>query len=279
MMKVRLSAALSLTLVLLSPHPVPAAPAPASSQDQAAQGGETFVPQVGQQGKDVVWVPTSPELLELMLDMAQVTADDFVMDLGSGDGRNVIAAAERGARGLGVEYNPDMVRLAQRRAREAGVEDRARFVEGDMYEADVSEATVLALFLLPSNLERLKDKFLAMTPGTRIVLNTFTFNDWQPDEQQEIEGSCTSWCTALLHIVPARVDGTWQFDGGTLALTQEYQQLTGTLARGDAAPVEVTGRLRGNEVTLEIGGRTYTGRVEGGRMSGTAGGTAWTASR
>ena len=128
-----------------------------------------FEPTPGQAGKDVVWVPTPPELVEKMLDMAKVTPQDIVMDLGSGDGRNVIAAAKRGARAIGFEFNPDMVALSRRLAQEAGVPDRATFVEGDMFEADISKATVLALFLLPSNLDKLAPKFLALKPGTRIV--------------------------------------------------------------------------------------------------------------
>ena len=150
----------------------------------AAQQNQTapFEPEVGQPGKDVVWVPTTPELVEKMLDMAKVTPQDFVVDLGSGDGRNVIAAAKRGATAVGFEYNPDMVELSRRRAREAGVADRAPFVEGDMFEADFSKATVLALFLLTENLDRLKDKFLKLKPGTRIVLNTFGVSGWEADD-------------------------------------------------------------------------------------------------
>jgi SAM-dependent methyltransferase len=170
----------------------------------SAAAQQTYVPEVGQEGKDVVWVPTSPELVEKMLDLAKVTPADFVIDLGSGDGRNVIAAAKRGARALGVEFNPDMVALARRLAAEAGVSDKATFVEGDMYEADISGATVLALFLLPKNLEQLKPKMLAMKPGSRIVLNTFAIPDWKPDVTETITGSCSSWCTALLYHVPAK---------------------------------------------------------------------------
>src|SRR5262245_60394240 len=107
---------------------------------------QTFEPTVGQAGKDVVWVPTSPSLVEKMLDLAKVTPKDLVMDLGSGDGRNIIAAAKRGARAIGVEYNPDMVELSRRLAKEAGVAEKATFIQGDMYEADISKATVLALF-------------------------------------------------------------------------------------------------------------------------------------
>lgn len=258
--------------------------APRAPEEQEAAPAGEFEPQIGQEGKDVVWVPTSPEMVELMLDMADVTADDFVMDLGSGDGRNLIGAARRGARGLGVEFNPEMVRLSERLAREAGVADLVTFAEGDMYEADISRATVLALFLLPSNLERLKETFITtLAPGTRIVLNTFTFNDWKPDERQRIETDCTSWCTAMLHIVPAQVDGPWAFDGASLVLDQEYQELTGTLTRGSAAPLPVTGRLRGTDITLEIGGRTYEGRVDGTRMTSEAtdasGTPTWSATR
>jgi SAM-dependent methyltransferase len=170
----------------------------------SAAAQQTYVPEVGQEGKDVVWVPTSPELVEKMLDLAKVTPADFVIDLGSGDGRNVIAAAKRGARALGVEFNPDMVALSRRLAAEAGVSDKATFVQGDMYEADISDATVLALFLLPKNLEQLKPKMLAMKPGSRIVLNTFAIPDWKPDVTETVTGNCSSWCTALLYYVPAK---------------------------------------------------------------------------
>jgi precorrin-6B methylase 2 len=242
----------------------------AATQDPGppAEPGTPFEPQIGQEGKDVVWVPTSPELLEVMLDLAGVTAQDFVMDLGSGDGRNVIAAAKRGARGLGVEYNPEMVELSRRHAREAGVADRAQFVLGDMYEADISKATVLALFLLPHNLDQMKDKFLAMPPGTRIVMNTFTLGGWEADAKVDLD-NCTSWCSALLHIVPAQVGGTWQLDGGQLVLAQEFQQVTGTYTRAGTEPVTVSGSLRASLLTLNVNGRTYLGRVEGTRMTGT----------
>jgi ubiquinone/menaquinone biosynthesis C-methylase UbiE len=163
---------------------------------------QDFQPVSGQAGKDVVWVPTSPALVEKMLDLAKVTKDDFVVDLGSGDGRMVIAAAKRGARALGVEFNPKMVELARRLAKEAGVADRASFVEGDMYEADISKATVLALFLLPENLRRLEPKFRALPAGTRIVVNTFGIPEWTADVTEQITDNCTSWCTAMLYRIP-----------------------------------------------------------------------------
>jgi len=194
----------------------------------------------------------------------------------------VIAAARRGARALGVEYNPDMVALSRRLAAEAGVSDRATFVEGDMYEADVSDATVLALFLLPDNLRRLLPKFLELAPGTRIVSNTFSFDDWQPDDTYREEGDCSSWCTALLWIVPARAEGTWRLPAGELSLTQRFQMLSGTLTSGSAT-TPVTGWLRGEEITFRAAGMDYEGRVRGEAMSGTvmsgAQRDAWTATR
>jgi len=171
---------------------------------QGASAQQTYKPMVGQEGRDAVWVPTSPELVEKMLDMAGVTADDFVVDLGSGDGRMVIAAAKRGARALGVEFNPEMVKLAQQLAKEAGVSDRATFVQGDMFEADISKATVLALFLLPDNLKQLEPKFRALAPGTRIVVNSFGVPGWTPEATEVLTGDCTSWCTAMLYRVPPR---------------------------------------------------------------------------
>ena len=158
-------------------------------------------PYVGQPGKDVVWVPTPQVLVEKMLDMAKVTPADYVMDLGSGDGRNIIAAAKRGARALGVEYDRELLHLARRNATEAGVAERARFVEGDMFEADISAATVLALFLLPNNLDKLKGKFERLKPGTRIVTNGFPIDGWTAKEIATVEGDCGPWCTAYLYVV------------------------------------------------------------------------------
>jgi len=238
----------------------PPTPPPAAQQ--------VFEPTVGQAGKDVVWVPTPPELVEKMLDMAAVTPQDIVMDLGSGDGRNIIAAAKRGARAIGVEFNPDMVHLSEQRAREAGVGDRATFIEGDMFEADVSNATVLALFLLPDNLEKLKDKFLRMRPGSRIVLNTFSVHNWEPDATEKIAGTCQSWCTSMLYIVPARVAGTWKLREGELALTQTFQMISGTLTAGAQAVPIANGKLRGDQIAFTAGGREYTGKVAGNRMEG-----------
>jgi len=230
-----------------------------------AQRPEPFTPEVGQAGKDVVWVPTPEPLVEKMLDLAKVGRDDFVIDLGSGDGRNVIGAARRGARALGVEYNPDMVELSRRKAAEAGVADRARFERGDMFQADISRATVMALFLLPSNLLQLRPKFVALAPGARIVSNTFLIADWPPDASVSIDEACEMWCEAYLWIVPAQVGGRWRLRNGELTLTQTFQKLTGTLTTGGTA-APVTGILRGADIELSSGTMTWQGRVRNGAL-------------
>ena len=241
-----------------------------------------FQPEVGQPGKDVVWVPTPENMVEKMLDLAQVTPKDFVVDLGSGDGRNVIAAAKRGAEALGVEYNPNMVELSRRNATAAGVTEKAKFVQGDMYEADFSKANVLALFLLPSNLLTLRPKFLELRPGSRIVSNTFYIEEWQPDQMVTVD-DCISWCTAILYIVPGKAGGTWKLPQGELTLTQKYQMLSGTLTSG-GQKTEVTGRLKGDQITFLAGGQEFTGQLRGNAMDGTVKGktgaaTSWSATR
>lgn len=228
---------------------------PLSSAQEAAR---PFEPEVGQPGKDVVWVPTPPALVEKMLDLAEVSSADFVMDLGSGDGRNVIAAAKRGARALGVEFNPDMVGLSERLAREAGVADRAQFVRGDMFTADISKATVMALFLLPSNMLQLRSKFFALAPGSRIVSNTFRIEGWTADKSETIGGDCTAWCEAILWIVPAKVEGRWQTSTGDLTLEQDFQMVSGTMTVGGQV-ADVKGKLNGRQITLSDGTREYTG--------------------
>ena len=234
----------------------------------AQTASKQYEPKVGQAGKDVVWVPTPPEMVERMLDLAQVTPRDLVVDLGSGDGRNVIAAAKRGARALGVEYNPDLVELSRQHASQAGVADKATFVQGDMYEADFSEATVLALFLLPQNLQKLMPKFEELKPGTRIVANTFGLSGWTPDATTRMEEGCRSWCEAMLYIVPARVRGTWQLGVGPLDLQQEHQTITGAVTiQGRTVPIE-NGTLRGDAISFSVADATYSGRVKGDRIEG-----------
>ncbi len=226
-----------------------------------AQEAQSYEPQLNQPGKDVQWVPTPPALVEKMLDLAQLTPNDRLVDLGSGDGVLVIAAARRGARARGIEYDPRLVELSKRRAREAGVSARTTFVRGDIFETDFSEASVITTFLLPSMNLRLRPTFLAMKPGTRIVANTFGIADWEPDETTTIE-PCERWCTAMRWIVPARVGGTWLTPKGDLTLTQRFQFISGTLGH---EPIE-NGQLRGEEISFTVGRATYRGRVDGYRM-------------
>ena len=242
----------------------------ASSLAQTAAPQKPYEPTVGQEGKDAVWVPTSQAMVEKMLDHAKVTPQDFVMDLGSGDGRTIITAAKRGARGLGVEFNPDLVEYSKRQAAAQGVGDKAMFAQGDMYQADISKATVLALFLLPTNIEKLVPKFLELPPGTRIVANTFWVSDWTPDDTVMLKEGCENWCTSHLFIIPARVDGKWQLPDGVISLTQRYQMVEGTYTPKSGAPAEVKGRLRGTAITVTVGNTEYEGTVTGNRIEGAA---------
>jgi SAM-dependent methyltransferase len=249
---------------------------------RAQRRAKPFEPTEGQRGKDVVWVPTPPELVERMLDIARVTPQDYVIDLGSGDGRNVIAAAKRGAHALGIEYSAQMVEVSRHTAVLAGVADRALFVQGDLYEADISHATVLALFLLPENLGTLSPKFLELAPGTRIVTNRFAIEGWEPDEISRIGGDSASCCTALLYVVPAKAGGRWRLADGELVLEQRFQMLSGTaLLHGTRTPIE-NGRLRGAEISFRVQGDEYVGRVMGDVMKGQVKGHAageWSAMR
>ena len=252
----------------------------AQAQAPAAQT-KPFEPMVGQPGKDVVWVPSPQMLVDKMLDMAKVTPQDYVMDLGSGDGRTVITAAKRGATAVGIEYNPDMVALSQKNAEAAGVTGKATFLKADIFETDLSKATVITMFLLPQINLKLRPKILDLKPGTRVVSNTFTMDDWTPDETFTIsqpEGQtepCVSWCTALMWIVPAKVDGTWKLANGELTLQQTFQNFSGTLKTGTNS-VAVSGKLNGDQVTFNAGPTTYTGRVNGNSMTGTITGGATT---
>jgi hypothetical protein len=246
----------------------------------AADAGAQVV--VGQDGKDVVFLPTPPALVDKMLDMAGVTPEDYVIDLGSGDGRIVIAAAKRGARALGIEYDGPLVELSKRTAASEGVGDKATFVQADLFESDFSKATVLTMFLLSDIMVKLRPAILDMKPGTRIVANTFGMEEWAPDESALLS-PCTTWCTAHLWIVPARVEGRWQFPEGELTLKQTFQDLSGTLlSAGTSVPV-LSGSMRGEEITFTAGGARYRGRLTGSTMQGTVSGArgdgSWSATR
>ena len=245
---------------------------------QAKPTQKPFEPTVGQNGKDVVWVPTPQALVDKMLDMAKVTPSDYVMDLGSGDGRTVITAAKRGATAVGIEYNPDMVELSKANAAKAGVTAKATFMKADLFETDLSKATVITMFLLPDINMKLRPKILDLKPGTRIVSNTFTMEDWEADETFTITEGCTSWCTALHWLVPAKVQGTWRLGQSDLVLTQTFQTLSGTLG-GQAI---ANAKMSGAGITFNVGAGRYSGTVEGATMKGTItggpGGT-WSATK
>jgi SAM-dependent methyltransferase len=242
-----------------------------------AQPATEFQPQVGQDGKDVIWVPSPQALVDKMLDMAKVTPKDYVIDLGSGDGRTVITAAKRGAKALGIEYNPEMVELSKRNAAKEGVSEKASFMKADLFETDFSQAQVITMFLLPSINMKLRPKLLNLKPGTRIVSNTFDMEDWKPDQDATVE-NCTNWCTAHLWIVPAKVDGNWKTPQGDLTIKQSFQNITGTLKNGSTV-TPINGQLNGSQITFTAGSTQYTGNVNGNAIEGAGGSAKWTASR
>jgi hypothetical protein len=235
-----------------------------------ATQAQEFEPKVGQEGKDVIWVPTSQTLVDKMLDAAQVTANDYVIDLGSGDGRTVITAAKRGAKALGIEYNPKMVELSQRNADREGVSGKASFVQADLFQSDLSPATVITMFLLPEINLQLRPKILDLRPGTRIVSNSFTMGDWTADKTVEAREDCTSYCKAFYWVVPAKVAGTWRMPAGELTLEQKYQTVSGTLKTKTGTVKIANGKLAGDQITFMAGSTQYSGRVNGGAISGTA---------
>ena len=247
-----------LTMVLVSA--VLGTPAPALAANAE------FTPQVGQAGKDVIWVPTPKSLVEVMLKMADVKPTDTVIDLGSGDGITVITAARQfGVRATGIEYNPDMVELAKRNAQRAGVAGKAEFIRGDIFATDFSKATVLTMYLLPYLNLKLRPTILNMKPGTRVVSHAFTMDDWAPDQTGSTEGR-----TAYLWIVPARVEGKWKMDSGSLEFKQKFQDIDGTFTTADNnSTYRLTHtNLRGDQISFTVGNAAYTGRISGPVMQG-----------
>jgi hypothetical protein len=237
-----------------------------------AASAQKFEPQVGQAGKDVIWVPTPEEVVERMLTMAQVGPGDFHMDLGSGDGKIVIAAAKRGAKALGIEYNPDMVKLSQDNAQKAGISDRAQFRRADIFATDFSQATVITLYLLPALNMKLRPTILAMKPGTRVASHSFTMEDWEADEVSTMDGR-----RAYFWIVPANVMGTWTLDAGghksELTLDQTFQKINGTVSFGAVQGGLRDARMRGPQISfsyVDQAGmrRDFTGSVNGRQMEG-----------
>jgi hypothetical protein len=226
-------------------------------------------PQLGQPGKDVIWLPTHQILVEKMLDMARLTSQDVLMDLGSGDGRVVMAAARRGAQAIGIEYNPELVKFSRRRAAAQKLAGRATFRRADLFEVDLSNATVITLYLrLDLNL-KLRPKLLNLRPGARVVSNTFSMDDWEPEEVWLGDRRCAN-CSAFLWIIPAKVQGTWTLADGEMRLTQTLQTVTGTLRTGTASLPIGDGRLRADRITFTAGDVRYAGHVRENTIEGTA---------
>jgi hypothetical protein len=240
--------------------------APAAAQPR-------FEPQVGQSGKDVIWVPSPDDVVDRMLTMAQVTPNDFVIDLGSGDGKIAIAAARKfGARALGIEYNPDMVKLSQDNARAAGVAEKASFRRADIFATDFTQATVITMYLLPALNMKLRPQLLQMRPGTRIASHSFSMEDWEADEISSLDGR-----RAYFWVVPANVMGGWSLDAGAqkadINLEQTFQKIHGTVQLGQTHAGLRDARLRGAAIAfsyVDPAGvrRDFTGTVSGTRMEG-----------
>ena len=240
-----------------------------------------YKPQVGQSGKDVVWVPTPDELVQRMLRMAKVTPQDLVYDLGAGDGKIAIAAGKLGANAVGIEYNPDMAKLAQCYVQAEGLTGKTRIIQGDIFKEDFSKATVVTMYLLPELNLRLRPTLLNMKPGTRVTSHQFSMGDWEADETAEID-----YRTAYLWIVPAKVEGSWTLreQGGTaqysVNLTQKYQKVSGDISVGGNKQPLVGATLRGDELSFAFNDekgvtRKLTGTVRGNEISGVLkGGTA-----
>ena len=248
-----------------------------SAQEQSKSS--EYKPLIIQEGKDVPWVPTPEKLVNRMLEMANVSADDYLIDLGSGDGRLVIAAAKLGARALGIEFNPDMVEYAKRKAEEAGVGEKTEFIKTDFFEYDFSEATVITMFLLPSINLDLRPRLLELKPGTRIVSNTFSMGAWEPDHEattlnefEVLAGDyMAGWNKALMWIIPAKIEGNWKLEDGQMTLLQDFQRFHGTYQSGDKKIYVSKGRIKGYDISFTVDGTEYSGRLtDDFTMEGTA---------
>ncbi len=244
--------------------------------DAQTKGSDAaYVPQRGQPGKDVMWIPTPQGLIDKMLEVAKVTSDDLVFDLGAGDGIIALTAAGRhGARAVGIEYNPQLADFARRKVAESGLENKVRIITGDIFKEDFSAATVVTLYLYPDLNMRLRPTLLGMKPGTRVVSHAFTMGDWEPDETVRHQSAL-----AYFWVVPAEVEGEWTMTGldegpMQLSLRQAFQQIGGIATRNGVSQPLVGARLRGDEISFKLVMpnrqlAAFTGRVSAGRISGT----------
>ena len=233
-----------------------------------------YEPQVGQAGKDVIWVPTPDEIVERMLRMAQVTPNDYVVDLGAGDGKIAIMAAKKfGAKSLGIEFNPEFAKFAQSNVEKAGVADKSRVQQGDIFATDFKAATVVTMYLLPALNLKLRPTILTMRPGTRVVSHSFTMDDWEADETSSVDGR-----RAYFWVVPANVQGTWRLSipgGETPEVTfeQKFQKIEGHVQLGTIQGGLRDARLSGPNISFTyVDGngvrRAFSGRVTGNTMEG-----------
>jgi len=239
----------------------------------APAAAQKFEPQVGQAGKDVIWVPSPDDIVDRMLTMAQVTPNDLVIDLGSGDGKIAIAAAKKfGARSMGIEYNPEMVKLSQANSQVAGVATKATFRNADIFATDFSQATVITMYLLPGLNMKLRPQLLSMKPGTRIASHSFSMEDWDADEISSVDGR-----RAYFWVVPANVQGGWSVDAGgqkvEMTLEQTFQKIHGTVGIATLQAGLREPKLRGFLISfayVDAAGvrRDFNGRVNGGKMEG-----------
>lgn len=237
---------------------------------QNSTGENEYTPELGQEGKDVIWYPTPQELVDVMIDMADLSSADYLIDLGSGDGRIVIAAAKKGIKAAGIEFNPDMVEFSKKNAEKEGVADKTDFVEADFFEYDLSKATVITMFLLPRLNAKLKPKLLDLKPGTRIITNTFSMEDWTYDAKEMVDDETITWNTAYLWIVPAKVEGLWKFPEGEMELTQNYQMVSGKMNKNGNSHAISEGKLRGDILNFTCNGVKYECTVNYNEMKGTA---------
>lgn len=239
------------------------------AQFPSDSGDDQYQPRLGQEGKDVIWMPTGNDLVNLMLKTAKVGPSDLVYDLGAGDGKIAIAAAKNfGARAVGIEFNPEMAALALRNAKRAGVGDRVTIINGDIFKEDFSKATVVTLYLLPDLNLRLRPTILKMKPGTRVVSHAFTMGDWEPDQELDVGSRGFYW------VVPANVAGEWSLNGiessnkATLSLTQHYQNIAGNITIGNKSQPILKAKLEGDKLSFSYMGRKNTLHNISGKVTG-----------
>ncbi len=249
-MKFRVLVSATCVAVMLAANPVFA-----QSAESTKLGDEKYEPRVGQSGKDVIWVPTNDAVADAMLKVAKVKPTDLVYDLGAGDGKIAIAAAKNfGATAVGIEYNKEMAELAKRNTERAGVADKVKIINGDIFVEDFSKATVVTMYLLPDLNLKIRPTILKMAPGTRIVTNSFNMGDWEPDDTVG-----TGYAQGYFWVVPGNAAGKWSLKGVegsqqpvTLEITQRYQRVGGVLnIYGKSQPI-LGATLSGNRLKFSF---------------------------